>query len=301
MHRTIALALLLLAETDGNAVPAQDNAPDAARAVDSTETDTDSAEKINFYRQRLQDHRLFTADRPDRPCHLVETPLMRFDNPVSRIGDGMLFLWTDNVRPVAALKSYYNLPNGTWGRTFVSLATQPLELRVDDQPVWTPKSGSVEFKVLPDASSPAEKPGARLVQMRTIAREFQVVDNWGVKNPTDWQLRLLPAPLYRYEAPGEGVVDGAIFGYALSGPEALLLLEAHQTDAGLEWRYAAARCTRFQVTFSRREAQLTAFARLDAWPSTETYFHVALPMTGYRFGNPFGKGTGSIDAKGANR
>lgn len=287
MKLKLSLVLLLLTGFHGTAAFAQKQTRESAPAANKTDSSSDAAEKIAFYRQRLQDHRLYTADRPDRPCQLVDAPLVRFDNPVSRIGDGMMFLWTDNGRPVAALKSYYNLPNGTWGRTFVSLATEPLTLTVAGEVAWTPKTGSVEFKALSDVPPPADTPGPRLVQMRGIAREFQVVDNWGIRNPTDWQLRMLPKPLYRYEASEEGVVDGAIFGYALSGPEALLLLEAHQTEGGLEWRYAAVRCTRFQLTFLHRDAQLAAFPRLDAWPSTETYFHIAAPMSDYHFGNPF--------------
>lgn len=301
MNLKFSLALLLLAGFHGIAVFAQEQTRESLPAAEKTDSSSDAVEKIDFYRQRLRDHRLFTSSRPDQACQLVDAPLMRFDNPVSRIGDGMMFLWTDGGRPVAALKSYYNLPNGTWGRTFVSLATEPLKLTVEGKEVWTPKNGSVEFKVLPDVPDPADKAGSRLVQMRAIAREFRVVDNWGIKNPTDWQLRMLPKPLYRYEASETGVIDGAIFGYALSGPEALLLLEAHRTETGLEWRYAAARCTRFQLTFLHRDAQLAAFPRLDAWPSTETYFHIAVPMSDYHFGNPFGSEASPNDAKVCDR
>jgi hypothetical protein len=257
-------------------------------------TVTDKKEKIDFYRDRLREHRLFVDDRRDKPCEMVEAPLMRFDNPVSRIGDGLIFIWTDAGRPVAAMKSYYNMPPNTWGRTFVSLATRPMELRAADQPLWTPRAAGVSFKFLQDVPAPADKPAMRLIQMRDIAKQFQVVDHWGIKNPTDWQLRVLPTPLYRYQVPGEEVVDGALFGYALSGPEALLLLEARQSKTGREWHYAAARCTRFGITFSWKDQKVAEFPRLDAWPVTETYFHVAVPMTDYPFGDPF------ADAKPAN-
>jgi hypothetical protein len=47
-----------------------------------------------------------------------------------------------------------------------------------------------------------------MAQMREIARRFTMVDHWGLKDPTDWQLRLLTTPLYRYESPEHQVVDG---------------------------------------------------------------------------------------------
>lgn len=244
-------------------------------------------EKVEFYCNRLREQQLFVGDRKGKPCEFVASPLMRFDNPVSKIGDGMIFIWTDAGRPVAAMKSYYNMPNNTWGRTFVSLATRPLELRIDDQPTWTPRAAGVSFKTLPGVPAPADKPGLRLIQMREIAKQFQVVDNWGIKDPTDWQLRVLPTPLHRYQVADEGVVDAALFAYVLSGPEALLLLEAHRTREGLEWRYAASRCTRFGITFSFKDTKVAEFPRLDAWPASETYFHYPVPMTGYPFGDPF--------------
>ena len=269
----------------------------AAWAADEANL-SEKSEKIDFYRNRLREQQLFIADSPDKPCELVASPLMRFDNPVSKIGDGLMFIWTDSGRPVAAMKSYYNMPNNTWGRTFVSLATRPLELRISEKPVWTPRQAGVTFKVLSGLPPPAKKPTLRLVQMRDIAQQFQVVDNWGIKDPTDWQLRVLPKPLYRYQVAGEQVVDGALFAYVLSGPEALLLLEAHRIKEGLEWRYAASRCTRFGITFSFRETKVAEFPRLDAWPPTETYFHYAVPMTGYPFGDPF---QSSQDATDTNK
>ena len=119
--------------------------------------------------------------------------------------------------------------------------------------------------------------------MRAIARRFSVIDNWGIKDPTDWQLRLLTTPLYRYESNDDDVVDGALFGYVLTSPEALLLLEARKTDKGLTWHYAVSRFTRFGVRFSLDGQQIAEFERLDAWPSTGTYFHYPQPWEEYPF------------------
>ena len=68
-----------------------------ALAADDAKVD-EKKEKVAFYCNRLREQRLFAADRPSKPCEFVATPLMRFDNPVSRIGDGMIFIWTDGGR-----------------------------------------------------------------------------------------------------------------------------------------------------------------------------------------------------------
>lgn len=273
--------------TASDAKPATADSPKQPSASTADANVTEKKEKIDFYRDRLREHRLFVEGHSDKPCEFVEAPLMRFDNPISKVGDGLIFLWTDAGRPVAAMKSYYNMTPNTWGRTFVSLATRPMELRVANQPLWTPRAAGVSFQVLKDVPAPADKPALRLIQMRDIAKQFQVVDNWGIKDPTDWQLRVLPTPLYRYQVRDEGVADGALFAYTLSGPEALLLLEARQTKRGLEWHFAASRCTRFGVTFSWKDTKVAEFPRLDDWPATQTYFHIAVPMTNYPFGDPF--------------
>lgn len=259
----------------------------AAAAGDERPRDPDDSlqhRKLEYYRARLADHRLAFADMPDEPFELVEEPVNQYDNPISHIYDGFTFLWTHRGRPVAALKSYYNQPRESWGRTFVSLAPRPIELRVGDERIWYPRDGALKLEPLPNAAPPAGSAPLRLAQMRRIAGEFKVVDRWGLVNPTDWQLRLLTAPLYRYEVPEENVVDGALFGYALTtSPEALLMIEARQTDHGLEWHYAVSRCTRFGITFSRDGRVLAEFPRLDAWPPTGDYFHLPVTLADYPF------------------
>lgn len=246
--------------------------------------DPQERQKLEYFRDRVGAVRLTVLDRPDEPCQFVAEPLAKFDNPISQIWDGFMFLWTDRGRPAAVVKSYYNSPNKTWGRTFVSLSPQRIEMKLNDKPLWTPENVGVTFAELPGAKVPSNEPRQRLTQMREIARRFQVIDHWGIKDPTDWQLRLLPTPLHRYEVPDEDVVDGAMFGYVLTAPEAIVLLEARKTETGgLAWHYAMARCTRFGVRFSLDGEQVAEFERLDSWPPTGTYFHYALPWEEYPF------------------
>lgn len=81
--------------------------------------------------------------------------------------------------------------------------------------------------------------------MRQLADRFDAHQFWEQR----FELRLLPKPIYRYEAPDAGVMDGAV--YALvhgTNPEVLLLVEAHAADDGAAvWKVgfgslAGARC-----------------------------------------------------------
>ena len=278
-----ALLLLLAAAMSGGtwAQGPKSKAPPEELAPDPLQR-----EKLEFFRDRIGGVRLTVADRPAEPCQYVAEPLAKFDNPISHIEDGFMFLWTDRGRPVACVKSYHNLPNKTWGRTFVSLATQQIVMQHEGKPLWTPEQAGVTFAELPDAPAPAAEARQRLVQMRALARRFSVIDHWGIKDPTDWQLRLLPTPLHRYEAKEGGIVDGALFGYVLTSPEALLMLEARKTDKGLAWHYAVSRFTRFGIRFALDGKQIAEFDRLDAWPATGTYFHYPQPWEEYPFAKP---------------
>lgn len=273
-------ALLLVAAVAGS----QDQPPKSpAPPAQERPPDPREREKLEYFRDRVGGCRLTVADRPDEPCQFVAHPLAKFDNPISQIEDGFMFLWTDRGRPVACVKSYHNRPNRTWGRTYVSLAEQPLEMKQDGKPLWTPKHAGLTFAALPGSPLPAAEPRQRLAQMREIARRFQVIDHWGIKDPTDWQLRLLPTPLHRYDVPDEEIVDGAMFGYVLTAPEAILLLEARKIEKGLAWHYAMSRCTRFGVRFALDGEQVAEFERLDSWPATGAYFHDPRPWEAYPF------------------
>ena len=95
---------------------------------------------------------------------------------------------------------------------------------------------------LPSAPQPGASPGRRLIQMRSLARDFTAhsIDYQEER----WDLRLLPQPLYRYEKPEGEVVDGALFAFVTSAgtdPEVVLALEARRAGDALAWHYRAIR------------------------------------------------------------
>ena len=252
--------------------------PSSARLSDEEKT-----RRLDFFRERIVKLEIAAAARRDKPFKLTAEPLITFENPVSQMWDGLMFVWTDGGRPAVAMKCYYHSINKRWGRTFVSLLPERIEMTSGDKKLWWPEMDGVNFALLADAPKPAGDERRRLTQMREIARRFTMVDHWGLKDPTDYRLRLLPTPLFRYAAAGHNVVDGAIFGYVVNSPEALVLIEARKTDEGLAWHYAVARFTRFEVTVSLDGKQIAEFPRLEAWPPSGVYFHDPVEMPDYPF------------------
>ena len=63
--------------------------------------------------------------------------------------------------------------------------------------------------------------------MRSIARRYSAT----IQTQDESELRLMEQPLFRYAESTAGVVDGAIFDFAMTNdPELLLLLEARETN-----------------------------------------------------------------------
>lgn len=284
--RWLAAQCLMAASAASAAVFGQDIAPPAADntpAAGIAAKDRQQNEKLEFFRQRLAKLSVRAAASPQQPLQFVGEPLITFENPVSQMWDGFLFVWTDRGRPAAAVKCYYHSLNKRWGRTFVSLSSERIEMTSEEKRLWTPAEAGLSFAELPGSFKPAGDARRRLTQMRDIARRFTMVDHWGLKDPTDWRLRLLTTPLHRYEAPDHDVVDAAMFGYVANSPEAVVLVEARKTGEGLAWHYAVARMTRFEVTVSLDDREIAHFPRLESWPPSGVYFHDPVEMPDYPF------------------
>ena len=180
-------------------------------------------------------------------------PLLRWNNPVSNVPDGALFLWLDDLdRPAIAAQVF--IAAGTkdlWLHEFQSLSTRTFVAERDASRMWFPDRPGVEMKSVPDVPAPAKSKVGRLTQMRDIAKRLEAVDHFEGKSR--WELRLLSTPLHRYGDEKRQIVDGALFAYAHgTDPEALLLLEAHSVGDSLEWRFGLAPMTGYALQVKDR-------------------------------------------------
>jgi hypothetical protein len=179
-------------------------------------------------------------------------PLLRWSNPISGIVDGSLWLWTDSGRPIATVDIFAGKNWNGWNHQYQSLSAEPFECRQQNLVRWNPKEPGRTLKPVPDAPVPAKTPEQRLIQMRALARQFTVEDDFKTKfrGPEfkTHELRLLAQPLYRYGGDDQPVQDGALFGFVLATAcEALLTLEVHNVDGQPAWHYSLAGQTCYEL------------------------------------------------------
>jgi hypothetical protein len=173
---------------------------------------------------------------------LKREPVFRWSNPV--VGDihGNVFVWTRGARPLAVGSFFhYFSARPTMEHEFHSLAEAPLAATFHGERVWATKEAGVAFAKIADAPEPAPSQSQRSLQLKQLAKGFTGRGVFG-KNSTEQELRLLPQPLYRYEAPDEGILTGGLFAFVrATDPEILLLIEARNGKKAADWHFAAAR------------------------------------------------------------
>jgi hypothetical protein len=196
-------------------------------------------------------------------AELIERPVYRWTNPTKGGGQyGSVFVWAHKGRPMV-VASIFAHPSGGRRRLvheFHSLAPTVLEgeWEGDSGESWKPKA-AITLQPLEGAPQPEATAAKRLIQMRSLGREFggHTVD-WRKQR---WELRLLPQPLFRYEKPDDDVVDGALLALVTSAgtdPEVLLLLEARKEGG---WHYAPLRFSDSSIYVSRKEKEIWTAVR----------------------------------------
>ncbi len=160
-----------------------------------------------------------------------DQPLIFWQNTERQQDQGALYQWTHNGKPCVLISIFtYEYSGKVYCRhETISLADEPLEATFKGKIVWSPKTPGVTWKECQMAVP--ETPARRLIQMRAFAREFTA--ELTMSNNKTSHLNLMPQPLLRYEAPGDGVIDGAIFSFAVgTDPELLLVIETRKGSDG---------------------------------------------------------------------
>jgi hypothetical protein len=235
---------------------------------------------LPIYVKETDEYTLAVESAPRKELERTKQPVFEWTNPVRQgLQQGAVFLWLRDGRP-AALGCIFSQPEGkTPGRRIIhELHALDREKLLVSRPnavnEWQPKAGLAR-KEFPDAAAPAATPGARLVQMRRMAQEFtgHTVSQEGQR----WELRLLPAPLYRYPAAKAGVIDGALFtlvSTAGTDPEVLLLLEARKEGDKIRWEYALGRFSDRDLHVLRKDKEIWSSVRNE----TNTFLHDELHL-----------------------
>jgi hypothetical protein len=223
---------------------------------------------LPVYRKEIAEYSLAVESAPKQALELKKEPIFEWTNPIRSISQqGVIFLWLRDGRP-AAIGSIFSQqdPEKLPGRRVVHELhvldrEKILVSRANALNEWKPQSGLARNE-LPGAGEPAATAAGRLTQMRRLAREFtgHEIDVDGRR----YDLRLLPAPLYRYPAAKSDVVDGALFALlATEGtdPEVWLLLEARKEGGKLRWEYACARFSNRNLYVQHKDKEVWSSVR----------------------------------------
>ncbi len=197
-------------------------------------------------------------------------PVFRWTNE-STAGrqEGCLFLWTQKQRPVAAGGVFSHTEDGSLKcmHECHTLVAKPLVTALADSSETWSMTGGIVLKPIPGTPPVADTLPKRTLQLRALTRDFTAhsIDIFGER----WQLRLIPKPMYRYEAPEEGLVDGALFALLSdvgTDPEIILMLEAHQTPSKTEWRYCPIRLSISDLYVQFKQEEVWQSLKADLGP-----------------------------------
>ena len=261
-------ALSLGIAFSGASVGAEDPAPPAA--------ESQGGDRLDFMKKSVAGYDVKGDD--GTAYQLVPEPLLRWDNPVSKVPDGTIFLWQDtHGRPAAIVQVF--IAGGTkdlWLHEFQSLRSTPFQVKLGSASIWNPRRGGIELKPLEGAPVPSGTKPGRLSQMRQLAKRFAAQDEF--EDNGRWELRLLATPLHRYDAHAE-VLDGAIFAFAHgTDPEALLVLEARKEGDSSAWHYALAPMTGYALRMSDQGKDIWSIAARKApYDRKEPFICIPIP------------------------
>jgi hypothetical protein len=251
-------------------VPGLDNKADESK-------DDLAKQMLPIYAREAAEYSIAVESAPKKPLELKKEAVFEWTNPVREgVQQGAVFLWLRDGKP-AAIGDFFSEPEGMLkGRKvmheFHALDTEKLIVTRPEGSLneWKPETG-LERKVLADSPAPATTPAARLLQMRKLAQEFTGYETDDKEKR--WDLRLLPAPLYRYPTAKSGVIDGALFtlvSTAGTDPEVLLLIEAKEDAGGkMHWDYALGRYSDRNLYVQRNDKDIWSLVRSD----TNTFLH----------------------------
>jgi hypothetical protein len=241
-----------------------------------------AAERLDFMLGTVREFEVIPDQNATDRWRLYDKPVLRWSNPVAGIRDGIVVMWTDGERP-AILAQVFPTKDNYWIHEFQSLAAGSFTLRDGERVLWEPRKAGGEFHRLADASPPADSAAKRLLQMRSLAREFSALDDFRIhhtdKEATRHELRLLSSPVYRYESHAGQVRDGAVFAFVLgTDPEVFLVLEAREdADGNGSWEYLFVPMTCWALEVKHKDRTVWAMDERFGKHSPRDVYHVWLP------------------------
>jgi len=230
-----------------------------------------SAARLKFMQDTAAGIRIHVGDAEGADLELESRPVMRWDNQRSLIHDAATFVWLADHRP--------QVIGGVWIKNdqawfdLQSLSPQPLMGTIDGTQRWSTSRPGISWQAVAGAPQPAASRGERLRQMKQLAQGFSL---YAVKTAPDydegsiWHLRMLPQPVYRYDA--KATVDGAIFAFAQgTDPEAYLILESREEKGVGHWQFGIGRACGWELHAKRGDVEIWSLPKWKLHDAEEVY------------------------------
>jgi len=216
----------------------------------------------------------------------LDTPkesVLRWTNPSAGRVYGNTYVWLQEGRPVAAecLFRYFN-PFRSFNGELATLTGAKLVAKRDDKVMWQPNDDWM-WRPVSGAPAPAATAPQRLLQMRDLAREFavEILDTRNLTKGEEQTPRLLPKPLYRYNAERTKKLDGALYAFVLgTDPELLLLLECDTAAEKPEWRFGVGRMNRYRIQLKQKGETVWEVPEIKATSPEDAYRFLDLGLPG---------------------
>jgi hypothetical protein len=247
----------------------------AAPGDDRAKEESDAADRLCA--AELTRWKLTTDDAPlDAPKESV----LRWTNPAAGRVYGHTYVWLHEGRPAVVGCLFRNYePWNTFNAELTALAGTRLVAKRDDKVMWRPADGW-KWTPVAGAPAPAASPAQRLAQMRALAGEFtaEVLDTRNNPKGDEQTPRLLPRPLYRYDAAKTKTLDGGLFAFVLgTDPELMLLIECDTAAERPAWRFGVGRMNRDAVRLKRKGETVWAAEATRQHRIEDPYYFFGLP------------------------
>jgi hypothetical protein len=220
-------------------------------ALRDDKEEAEQKERLELLKRQAAAYEVTLNTSPASRLAFHGEPLLRFNNAVGGVIDGIGVMWKEGERP-AIFAQIFLLKNGMWIHECQSMASAGLSMRLGKVTKWEPEEAALKLTPLPDAPRAADTALKRLVQMKAQAARFSASDdfkiNAGDRETSRYELRLLPTPVYRYQDAKRGINDGAVFAFVHgTDPELFLVLEHQGEGDRAGWFYALAPMTCWAV------------------------------------------------------
>lgn len=252
----------------------------AAFSAEPDESDAKQrAERLDVMKRQAADYVLTLDGKKPSALLLHEEPVLRFNNPVGGVPDGIVVMWKDGQRP-AVFAQVFQTKEGLWIHEVQSLAGAGLKMQSGEKTMWAPRQGGEPFRRLGESPPAAATAAKRLAQMKSLAAEFSAADDFKISSKdqetTRHELRLLPTPVYRYQNPEMGVIDGAVFAFVHgTDPEVFLVLEYRETkNDKTGWHYTLAPMTCWAVSVKHNQSPAWSVPERQGKSKPDDLYHV---------------------------